>query len=47
MPPDAAIMLVAPSDAAATSPVPFTEATAAFDELHSAVPVKSCVLPSV
>src|ERR1700682_4683084 len=43
MPPEAAMILATPCDAAVTNPVPFTGATAAFDELHSAPPVKSCV----
>jgi len=45
--PKAAVMLAVPAITAVTSPVPETPAVEADDEVHVAVPVKSCVLPSL
>src|SRR5579863_5506243 len=53
IPPDTALMEVKPALTPAarafgvTCPVPSTVATAVFVELHVAVAVKSCVLPSL
>ena len=45
--PEAARILAVPCDAADARPALLTDAIAGFDELHSAVPVRSCVLLSV